>query len=294
MLPVPTRWSFLCKKFKDEFDVDWGVSYIDKVFNNHFYYGVMVIKDKMYPHRYPPIITQSLFEQVQQVKHGFNKKNRYKYAGRPYIYRGLLRCAHCGLAITPEKHKGHVYYLCTQYNGKHGAKWLREEEITEQVGRVFKQMQIPQEILESITETLKEVHEGKVEFHNKILKELTKEQKTTTEMIDNLYMDKLKGSITESQYDKFYKALRDKLTQITIKLDQLQEADDNYFITTKYVLDVTNRAYDLFLSSEVEEKRQLIKLVLSNLRIEDENVFYDVQKPFDLIVNCSEGLLWRP
>ena len=53
-------------------------------------------------------------------------------------------------------------------------------------------------------------------------------------------------------------------------------------------------AYDLFLSSEVEEKRQLIKLVLSNLRIEDENVVYDVQKPFDLIVNCSEGLLWRP
>ena len=35
-----------------------------------------------------------------------------------------------GSAITPEKHKGHVYYHCTQYNGKHGAKWLREEEIT--------------------------------------------------------------------------------------------------------------------------------------------------------------------
>ena len=88
---------------------------------------------------------------------------------------------------------------------------------------------------------------------------------------------------TESEYDKFYKALRDKLTKITIKLDQLQEADDNYFITTKYVLDITNRAFELFLSSEVEEKRQLIKLVLSNLRVEDENVVYDVQKPFDLL-----------
>ena len=37
-------------------------------------------------------------------------------------------------AITPEKHKGFVYYHCTQYNGKHGAKWLREEAITEQIG----------------------------------------------------------------------------------------------------------------------------------------------------------------
>ena len=64
----------------------------------------MVMKNKIYPHRYQPLITKTLFEKVQKVKKGFNKK-RSKYAGKPYIYRGLIRCAHCGLAITPEKHK---------------------------------------------------------------------------------------------------------------------------------------------------------------------------------------------
>lgn len=48
----------------------------------------------------------------------------------------------------------------------------------------------------------------------------------------------------------------------------LQEAEDNYYITAKYLLELANRAYDLFISSEVEERRQLVKLVLSNLRIE--------------------------
>ena len=52
--------------------------------------------------------------------------------GIPFYIVGCYAVPHCGLAITPEKHKGHVYYHCTQYNGKHGAKWLREEEITEQ------------------------------------------------------------------------------------------------------------------------------------------------------------------
>ena len=100
----------------------------------HFFHGIMIVKGKSYPHRYPTIISQTLFEKVQQVKASYNKKP-FKFAGKPYIYRGLIRCAHCGLAITPEKHKGNVYYHCTQYNGKHGAKWLREEAITEQLGR---------------------------------------------------------------------------------------------------------------------------------------------------------------
>ncbi len=121
-------------KLKNDYGIKWSKGFIDKVLRDHFYYGTMVWKEKMYPHRYPPIITKTLFNEVQNVKASFNKK-RYKYAGKPYIYRGLIRCAHCGLAITPEKHKGHVYYHCTQYNGKHGAKWLREEEITNQLGK---------------------------------------------------------------------------------------------------------------------------------------------------------------
>lgn len=286
--------ALLCKKLKDEHGVDWGVSYIDKVFNNSFYYGQMEIKGKQYPHRYPPIITKSVFEAVQDVKSSFNKK-RSKFAGKPpYIYRGLIRCAQCNLAITPEKHKGFVYYHCTQYKGKHNATWFREEVITEQICAIFKRLQMPAEILEQTIETLSEVHKHKVDFQGKEFDSLTREQKTVTKMMNNLYLDKLKGSITETEYDNFYNTFRQQLTDINIKLDLLQEADDNYYITTKHLLELTNRAHDLFMSSEVEEKRQLIKLVLSNLSLDDEKLLYDAHKPFDLILNCSEDLLWRP
>lgn len=83
------------------------------------------------------------------------------------------------------------------------------------------------------------------------------------------------------------------MTDVTIRLERLKDAEDNYYITAKHMLDLTTRAFDLFMSSEVDEKRQLIKLVLSNLRIENENVLYDVQKPFDLIINCTERQLLK-
>ncbi len=282
----------LCKKIKNEHGVPWNKGSLAKMLNNPFYHGVMIIKGKEYPHRYPQIITKELFDQVQQFKDTFKKKP-FKYAGKPYIYRGLIRCAHCGMAITPEKHKGFVYYHCTQYKGKHGAKWIREEAITERLSTVFKNIQIPVDIVNQIKDTLNEVHQNKVEFHNKEYDKLTREQKSLTTMIDNLYLDRLKGRITENDYDRFYQSLKDQMTEVTVRIESLQTAEDNYFMTAKYVLEIVNRAYELFTSSEVEEKRQLIKLILSNLRMEGENIDWDVQKPFDLFLNLTDSIKWR-
>ncbi len=162
-----------CNKLKADYGIVWHKGYLAKTLDNPFYYGQMRVKGKLYPHKYPPIIAQSLFEEVQAVKSGFVKKE-IKFDGKPYIYRGLIRCAHCGLSITPEKHKGHVYYHCTQYNGKHGAKWLREEEITRQLGAVFKNLQMPHEILNEIIDKRSTcVHQDKIEFHDKELDKLT-------------------------------------------------------------------------------------------------------------------------
>ena len=155
----------LCKKVKADFGPAWPKGYLGKMLKNPFYHGTMIVKAKSYPHRYPPIISKSLFDQVQSVKESFKKKS-FKYAGLPFLYRGLIRCGECGLSVSPERHKGHAYYHCTQYNGKHGAKWLREEEITRQLGKVFKSLQVPQKIRDQITGTLKKVHPDKIEFHN--------------------------------------------------------------------------------------------------------------------------------
>jgi hypothetical protein len=72
----------------------------------------------------------------------------------------------------------------------------------------------------------------------------------------------------------------------------LQEAEDNYYLSAKYLLELANRAYDLFKSSELEERRQLIKLVLSNLRVEGKKVEYDAIKPFNTILDYADRQAW--
>jgi site-specific DNA recombinase len=281
----------ISQKLKTDYNLDWGKGYVARILSNPFYHGEMIVKGKLYPHRYPPLVSKALFDEVAQVKAGFNKKP-IKFAGLPYMYRGLFRCADCGLAITPEKHKGHVYYHCTQHKGKHGAKWVREEVITEQLGQIFKKIQMPEAVIEQITNTLSSTHRDKIEFHNMHLDKLTQEQKMVTKMMDNLYWDKLKGKIAEIEYDRHYQKLREQMASVNASIERLQNAENNYFITAKYLLELSRRAYDLFIGSEIEEKRQLMKLVFQNLRLEGELVRFDALKPFDLILNSADGNQW--
>ncbi len=141
---------------------------------------------------------------------------------------------------------------------------------------------------------LDEVHRNKIDFHNQQRDKLLQEQRKVSKVMDNLYVDKLKGSITESEYDRFFQTFCTQRDDISTRLEQLEQAETNYYITAKYILDLASRAHELFESSEVEEKRHLIKLVLSNLMIDDGNVVYEVLKPFDILLENADDVRWRP
>ncbi len=252
----------------------------------------MNFNGNLYPHKYQPIIGKDLFDAVQAVKAGHHKK-KFKYAGLDYAYRGLLNCADCGLAITPEKKKGkYIYYHCTQYNKKHGATWIREEEITTQLARLFKGIHIPREIIEEITTTLKANHEDKSEFRKVHAEKLYKEREVWVKRKEQLFIEKLDGSITNAEYNTHYNNFIDKITNIDAQLAQFEDAEDTYYTNANGLLELANRAYDLFMSSEVEEKRQLINLTLQNLRLEGKKVRYDFIKPFDQIFLYADRQQW--
>lgn len=283
----------LVKKLQADYGVKWSKGSLDKILKNPFYYGMMLNKGKLYPHRYEPLITKSLYDQVQAVKNGHSKK-KFKYAGLPYAYRGLIRCGHCGLAVTPEKHKGHTYYHCTEYNGKHGTAWLREEAITEQLEGFFSNLKIPEKTLEEIKQGLKSVHTGKVEFREEQFKKLNKEREVYANRLDKLFVEKLDGSITTQDYDKYYQSFREKLSDLDAQLAILQDAEDNYYETASYLLEVSQKAFEIFKRSEVEEKRQIISLTLQNLKLVGKSIQFTPVKPFDRIYAAVNGQSMLP
>jgi len=281
---------------KDKINKQYGTKlakgHVNMILKKKFYHGIMQTQGKEYPHVYDTIISEELYNKVQQVKASF-KKQPFKYKGLPFIYRGLIPCADCGCMVTPERKKvKYVYYHCTQHKYRHNIAWVSEDEITQQFAKAFKSIQVPNHILEKIVEALKTTHEGKQQYYNDIQQKLTKEYNSYEAKKDNLLDLKISGRITDSIYDKKYRELQSTQDKIKSKINNLHYADKDYFITASYILDLANRAHELFLSSEMEQKRQLIKLVFQNLELKDRLVQYKYAKPFDQIFKYANRQAW--
>lgn len=98
--------------------------------------------------------------------------------------------------------------------------------------------------------------------------------------------------ITKNEYDKKTYELKQSQYDLNLKLKQYTEADKKFGITVNYLLDLASRAYELFESSKIEQKRQLINFLLSNLRLKGKTLLYDVNKPFDVMLNSNKCSEW--
>lgn len=100
--------------------------------------------------------------------------------------------------------------------------------------------------------------------------------------------------ITESEYDRYYQSFRERQSELDTQLALLQEAEDTYYLSAKYLLELAQKAHQLFEVAEIDERRQLIKLVLSNLRLEGRKLRYEAIKPFKTILDFSDCQQWLP
>ena len=71
--------------------------------------------------------------------------------------------------------------------------------------------------------------------------------------------------------------------------NRLGFADEEHCVASEYVLHLAGRAYDLFMSSEAEEKRQLIKFTLQDLRSEGKTIECGSVRPSDKVFACSNN-----
>jgi hypothetical protein len=80
--------------------------------------------------------------------------------------------------------------------------------------------------------------------------------------------------ITQSDYDKKARELKERQTEIGLRIEQHQQGDGDYRTTLESLISLASRAAELFEGSKPEQKRELIAFVFSNLRLRGKSSIF--------------------
>ena len=97
--------------------------------------------------------------------------------------------------------------------------------------------------------------------------------------------------ITREFYEGKLKQYETDLNKIEDKLSKVDETDKSFYVTAGYIVELAKHSRELFRCSEYEERRLLIKTVLTNATWNGENLSYNYLEPFNLLAEMNESLL---
>ena len=260
---------------------------IHQMLKNPIYYGDFKFRGKMYQGVHTPLVTRELWDRVQEIRERRRTRKRRR-TKRSFAFSRLISCGHCGCALAGEIKKGrYVYYRCTHYHGKCPEKYVREEVLEEKFTEILRSLRFDDEILAWVRDALLDSHVEEEKFHREAVTRLQEEYNRLQRRIDAMYVDKLDGKVGERFYDQKSAEWREEQRAIELSMVQHRTANESYMEEGVALLELANRAADLFEKQPASEKRRLLDFVLSNSTWADGELTPEFRQPFDMIADAA-------
>jgi len=264
--------------------------HIHQMLKNPIYYGIMQIKGELYPGSHDPIVPKDLYDKVQEV---FRAANKPKKTSRTFTYSGLMECATCGCSITSEIHKGrYVYYHCTGNRGPCEVHYLREESLDPQFEEVVKRLDVGEQYYDLILRTLQDAHKDELEFRRKADVQLQKHRDILKKRLDQAYIDKLDGVITDELWKGRSSDWTNEIAGIDNQIRAGVRKNRDYLQNITCLIELAKNAYPCYLQQDPVEKRKMLQILASNYSLNGCDLHYTYKKPFNWIVEGSESANW--
>ncbi|MFH0912240.1 MAG: recombinase family protein [Patescibacteria group bacterium] len=271
-----------------------------RILSDTFYYG-----DFEYPKGsgnwfkgcHPPMITKDEFDTIQKLLH---KGGTTRSKTKQFAYTGLIRCGECGAMITAEdkvKHQKngntheYTYYHCTKRkNTPCHQSCIRKEELEQQILEMLSRIEIPPDFANWTIEQLKEDLAKDRGSQDIILANLHKQYNACLQKIDNLIDMRASQLITDDEFQTKKQQLASEKERINELLGDTDNKVDNSITKFEGLLHLAESATYKFNSGTLEEKRELLACLGSNLYLIDKKLQVDIEKPLTLTEQLSSEI----
>lgn len=271
------------------------------ILTNPFYYGEMCIKGEFMPHVYPPIVSRSLFDKVQEIfaqNGNHNRNNSENQAKYTYAFRGMIKCKECGGLITPAtaiKKNGSKYrhLRCANYKKCCHQAAVMEYVIFEQLeNEVFNKLSLPlnmqeplkEQILRSLTDTSKLNTTIKINVTKKINELKIKE--------DKLLDFYLEGKLTQDIYDMKKASIDKEIKGLEDTQEKYKTIDNNTKDKIVNIFTIAGNISYIFQHASPSRQNELLKMLLKDCQLNGKRLEYTLRKPFNKLISCHNYKQW--
>lgn len=252
-----------------------------------FYIGKIRYNGAIHPGAHEPLISEDLFNKVQELMHGNGAPRQRKHSP---LFKALLRCVDCNRTITWEQHKGHWYGHCNRYGNCPHRKYVRQEKVEEQLLDYLDGITIKSpRLVEWIKKALKNSHADEMVYNESSRNELQKRYAATQRRIDSLYDDKIDGKISEDFYRTKFQQYSQEKEGVVNALKRLDTANTRYYELGASVIDLAHRARAIYSNEKTsqEDRRVLLSIVFSNLKLNGQKLEVSYSKAFGILSDFS-------
>jgi hypothetical protein len=265
---------------------------LSTILRNPFYVGLIRIlkTGQTFKGNHEPLISVALFERVQSILSG---KRVDRIQSHTYSYSRIASCATCKYSLIAERQKGHVYYRCHNRPFKTPAVCpptaIREDQLDEAMLHALTAIQLFEEELraarEYLTERSKESEEQTVVMQNAL--KLQKDQVSgRISKLTDLLVD---GTITKPMFQSKHRALLLEQTAIDQKIQDLNNGGVSHIRQIEAAVELAKDASMLYQKASAENKRKLLKILLSNISVSGKKIEIMLSGPFRLIAEREKS-----
>ena len=268
---------------------------IHYLLQNPLYMGDFCWKGEWFKGRHRPIVTPSMWDQVQDV---LDSRSRTSACAkrRTFIFSGIISCGVCHdegvhrILTGEEKKQQYVYYSCARCRDLERGKYHNQNAILKHVLGALAQLHMPADLMELVSEALRGTQIDAAVTTDEARARLMGRAEELRRMLRTGYNDRLSGRLPIAIYAELAEDWRVELEQVEHQAAAYGKADLKLMDQGIALLELATNAVETFKSLNDRGRRDLMLSMGHNSRLWIDRFEIEWRKPFDLLAQSPYAL----
>jgi len=187
----------------------------------------------------------------------------------------------------------YVYYSCHNSKRICTKKWIKEEVLLEKILTYFDTIKLTDEQIHEVIDHINQHEALEYESLKSTQERLNKSLNLAQERISKLIDMHIDGKIDSQTYHLKLEEYSSEKQRLLLELKSYTANKKIEALTAQDVLKLAQRAKQIFLSSKIEEKQELLRFFFSNLRLHNEKLDVELRMPFKDLAISQDQTIWR-